>query len=198
MVAWLVSRGLWYQWTRAALPYLRGNVLELGCGTGYMQSVLAAEYDNPSVGLDVSPSMLTCSRMRARRVARVVRLVRGQAERLPFASGSVASVLSTFPSSYIIQPDTLREIQRVLMPAGRLVIVDAAYFPAPDLYERAIALLYRVVSSAAPITGAVPERHFYQDLLEPAGFTVDVHTTQVARSVVKVFVAQRRPTTVEV
>jgi hypothetical protein len=35
-------------------------------------------------------------------------------------------VVSTFPSDYIFDPQTIREIARVLCPGGRLVVVPAA------------------------------------------------------------------------
>src|SRR5581483_7415360 len=62
-VAAAVSGGRWPDWGRAALPYLRGRVLELGCGTGNLQRALA-QYPGVGwpIGLDASPQMLAITR----------------------------------------------------------------------------------------------------------------------------------------
>jgi ubiquinone/menaquinone biosynthesis C-methylase UbiE len=195
-VAWLVSRGLWYHWAAAALPFLRGRVLELGCGTGHMQRALAQQHPAPALGLDVSPQMLGHTRRRLRRAGAVPRLLRGVAQALPLAGGSVQSVLATFPTSYILHPATLAEIRRVLSSDGRLVVVDAAHFTRQGSYERLVDLAYRLVflrgithrdSSAADDT-----EHPYTAHFEQAGFAVQAHPRQVGSSSVLVFVATPR------
>jgi ubiquinone/menaquinone biosynthesis C-methylase UbiE len=195
-VAWLVSRGLWYRWTAAALPYLRGHVLELGCGTGYMQYVLSATSPGTAVGLDASRQMLTLALRRAQPTGRAVRLLRGKAQRLPFESGSFQSVLSTFPSTYILDMATLNEIRRVLTGDGRLVIVDNARLTHSDLYAYLVSLAYRLVFPTAETTdpNRSPSRdHLYARVLEQAGFVVEAHTEQIRQSQVMVFVAHPQP-----
>jgi ubiquinone/menaquinone biosynthesis C-methylase UbiE len=192
-VSWLVSRGLWYHWAAAALPFLRGRVLELGCGTGHMQRVLAQQHPAPALGLDASPQMLAHTRRRVRRSGAVPRLLRGIAQALPLASKSVQSVLATFPTSYILHPATLAEIRRVLGSDGRLVVVDAASFAQQGSYERLVNLAYRLVflrdimhrdSSSAADTDHPYTAHF-----ERAGFAVQIYPRQVGNSSVLVFVA---------
>lgn len=201
IVAWLVSRGLWYRWTLAALPYVRGSVLEVGCGTGFMQCALAARYDGCVVGLDESAQMLGLTQRRARRTGQQVRLLRGSAQVLPLASGSVRSVLATFPSDYIVQPATLAEIRRVLSADGRLVVVDAPHFAMPGMYEQVVNLLYRltflkplVPGSRQPNVGqqtVVSDADFpYRPIFERAGFAVQVFCEQVGPSQIHIFVAQ--------
>jgi len=82
-------------------------------------------------GLDLSPAMhrITSRKMRKRGVW--VPLVLGEAQRMPFADGGFDTVLSTFPAGYILSPDTLREVARLLrcpnptagFEGGRFVIV---------------------------------------------------------------------------
>lgn len=135
LIAWLVSGGYWQRWVLAALPALRGRVLELGCGPGYLQQALAAR---PGVaGLDASPAML-------RRAARFTnRLVRADARRLPFADASFDTVCATFPAEYILDPATHAEIRRVLAPDGQLVIVDGGRLEGG--YGRLIDAIYCLI-----------------------------------------------------
>src|SRR4030067_2774056 len=60
-----------------------------------------------------------------------VPVARGVAQAQPFASGSIDSVVSTFPSEYILDPKTLSEIDRTLRPGGCLVIVTGAWPKGP-------------------------------------------------------------------
>ncbi len=67
LVAATVSRGYWRHWTLAAVPLLQGGrVLEVGCGTGYLQLALAGT-PIPHAGYDASPEMLRQATRRLRR-----------------------------------------------------------------------------------------------------------------------------------
>lgn len=188
-VAWIVSRGLWRRWTLAALPYLRGRVLEVGCGTGYVQAAPVTQQRGGLVGLDASPQMLALTRRRLQRRGGAVRLVRGVSQALPLAESAFQTVLATFPSEYIVQPRTLAEIQRVLQPSGQLIIVDAAWFTHDGLYTRLVDSAYRLTFQR-PVRG-MPDYQPYRALLERAGFVVAGHWETVGPSRVLVLVATR-------
>jgi ubiquinone/menaquinone biosynthesis C-methylase UbiE len=104
------------------------TVLEVGCGTGGV--LLPAKRAVPGatvVGLDPDPDALEVARRRARRAGLALQLDRGYADRLPYADGSVDRVLSSFMLHHL--PDdqqraALREVHRVLVPGGRLHLVD--------------------------------------------------------------------------
>jgi len=153
LVAAAVSWGHWRDWIISALPLVQGNILELGCGTGNLQSALA---DRPTtvgvVGLDASRQMLGL----ARRKAPAAHLIRGDARALPFPSTHFDCVVATFPSEYIMDPATLAEIRRVLRPSGQLIIVLGAQLVGPELYRRLIAYAYRLALLAPPAEPAAP------------------------------------------
>jgi ubiquinone/menaquinone biosynthesis C-methylase UbiE len=118
---------VWRRYTEAALPWLppTGAVLEIGPGPGLLLERLAGRYPL-AVGLDLSPGMIRAAQSRLRRVNLLVRLIRGNATHLPFAADSFNGVATTFTFSAI--PDGLsamREIARVLRPAGTVALVDA-------------------------------------------------------------------------
>jgi SAM-dependent methyltransferase len=131
---WLASTipfaGQWRVWQRLVLSRLSGHdVLEIGCGTGtLLADILEAGY--ASVAVDRSAQMVGAARreLRRRRVSTHPESLVQQAvaQRLPFEDSSFDCVVSTFPTGYIVDPDTLREIGRVLRPGGRLIVVLGA------------------------------------------------------------------------
>ncbi len=192
-VSWIVSRGRWREWQRAALPFVaHGDVLELGHGPGHMLAALAAA-GSRAVGLDISPYMSRLAKSRSS-----APLVRAEVQALPFAPACFDTVLSTFPTEYIVNPNTLASVHRVLKPDGRLVIVPEGHLTGHGVINRLIDWLFRVTGQRHPHdTGAsaVPElpdesaslRH----LVAAAGFEVTVSQIALAGSQVVVVTAIR-------
>jgi SAM-dependent methyltransferase len=95
-------------------------VLDLCCGYGRHVALLA-KAKIPVVGLDFSSALLAATRVPIR-----PRLVRGDMRSLPFRTGSLDGVAMMFNSfGYFTEEENLsvlREVARVLSPAGRLVM----------------------------------------------------------------------------
>ena len=103
-------------------------VLDLGCGAG-MDSLLAARRVEPMgrvIGVDMTGPMVEKARSNA--LAAGVgnaEFQRGEADRLPWADGSVDVVISN--GVFNLCPDkprVLAEVFRVLRPGGRLQMAD--------------------------------------------------------------------------
>lgn len=98
-------------------------VADLGCGTAPVTAAIAP-FVHKVIGVDNSPAMLKAA---ARRLADVknVELQRGELSALPLADESVDAAMLILALTYV--PDAsivLREMSRILKPAGRAVIVD--------------------------------------------------------------------------
>jgi len=150
LVAAIVSVGRWKSWSLAAASLVSGSrVLELGHGPGHLQVYLnAAGVD--VFGIDESRQM---SRQAARRLYKngyPIRLARGVAQSLPYLAESFDSVLATFPTNYIFDPRTLAEIQRVLRPGGKLVVLMAAWITGNSPIEQLMAFVTRVTRQTPP------------------------------------------------
>ena len=96
------------------------------------------------VGLDLSPYMARLARRRLLRRGLPLRLVRGRAQTLPFPDGAFANVIATFPADFILAPQTLDAVVRVLQPKGRLVIVAMGHLRGPGPLRRFVEWLYRI------------------------------------------------------
>ncbi len=174
LVAWAVSLGRWKDWVYTTLPYLSGpRVLELGHGPGHLQVALDQKGAD-AFGLDLSPQM---GRQAARRLFSAgtpAHLVRGRAQRMPFKSASFNQLVSTFPSEYIFDPQTLAESYRVLTPGGRFVVLPVAWLRGTGLLERLMACLFRATGQANDWTG------LFSSQLKALGYTVQQKHIQAA------------------
>ncbi len=191
-VALAVSRGQWSAWGRTTLPYLRGSVLELGCGTGDLQRALMRQPNaSQAAGLDASPQMLAITRRKLTAAGQSGRLVRAVAQALPFSPTSFDTVVATFPTEYIIDPATLAELRRVLRPGGRFVAVLAASFSSDGLYQRLIGLLYRLTLQRSPGDQPLgqPESLLGKRLAE-FGFIVDERWEPMGKNQVHLVIAE--------
>jgi ubiquinone/menaquinone biosynthesis C-methylase UbiE len=109
---------------RALLAQARGRVLELGAGTGLNLAHYPAGIDQLVLTEPEEP-MLARLRERAAAHDPPPTVVGAPAERLPFASGSVDTVVTTLTLCTVDDLGAaLREVHRVLAPGGRLLFLE--------------------------------------------------------------------------
>ena len=144
----------------------RGRVLEVAIGTGLNLPHYPA--DVAITGVELSPAMLAIARQRAAALGRDADLRDGDAERLPFDGASFDTVVCALSLCTIPSPAAaLSEMLRVLVPGGRLLLLDHIGSTWPPVYA-AQWLLERVTIRAAG-------EHFTRrqlPLVEAAGFQI--------------------------
>jgi ubiquinone/menaquinone biosynthesis C-methylase UbiE len=182
-VSWLVSRGQWRQWQRVVLPHLMGpKVLELGFGTGDLLLDLG-KTDYLVCGVERSVHMVRIARRKLLHRRRMIRIVQGCGQVLPFRSGSQDTVVLTFPSSSAVHPRTLREIHRVLRARGRLVMVPLASLHRWDPFGWILGWAYGTADRQAfPSWGEV---------MKAVGLRAAVEVVELSTSRVQVVVAEK-------
>jgi len=146
-VSWIVSLGQWRCWQRSVLDFLppssTGLILELAHGTGNLQIDLQ-KADYQTIAFDLSPYMGQIAKRKLKKHKLKQDFVRGNVFELPFADDKFASIVCTFPTDFIIQPETLSEIQRVLMVDGKAVIVLNGLLTGGGLVKQFLEWLYRI------------------------------------------------------
>jgi ubiquinone/menaquinone biosynthesis C-methylase UbiE len=196
VVSKVVSLGAWRCWQRAALKHIGTpadcpRVLEVAHGTGDLQSDLKrAGYH--TVGYDLSASMGRIACRKLHRQGLTPLLTRGFAQALPFPADHFDAVVTTFPSEFIIDPLTLREVWRVLKADGRMVIVPGALFTARGLPQRVLDWLYRITGQRETGPEADTRLRETLELIERHGFDVIAHWEDCPGSRVMVISARKR------
>ncbi|MBN8593770.1 MAG: class I SAM-dependent methyltransferase [Anaerolineae bacterium] len=190
-VSWFVSLGSWRCWQRSALKHLTppdvGCVLELAHGTGNLQLDLREAGYN-SIGLDLSPAM---GRIASRKLAQhgvKSHLVRAQAQQLPFADTSFSAVISTFPTDFILAPETLREVHRVLVANGQFLIVPNGTLTGGDALAGLIEWLYKITGQREGKGQEWDVATFFAE----QNFDAQIVTKPCPRSEAQVIVARKR------
>lgn len=100
-----------------------GRVLEVAIGTGRSLEFYAS--GTSIVGIDFSPAMLDLARRHATEMGVAVELREGDAHDLPFEDASFDTVVCALGLCSIPRPvEALAEMRRVLVPGGRLLLLD--------------------------------------------------------------------------
>jgi ubiquinone/menaquinone biosynthesis C-methylase UbiE len=144
----------------------QGRVLEVAVGTGRNLPYYPA--GATVTGVELSPAMLAIARQRAAGLGRDIDLQEGDAEHLPCGDASFDTVVCALSLCTIPNPAmAIGEMERVLVPGGRLLLLDHIGSSWPPVYA-AQWLLERITIRAAG-------EHFTRrqlPLVQAAGFQV--------------------------
>ena len=126
-----------YPARRLVVPEARGDVLEIGVGTG-LNFGLYGQVDSIA-GVEPDPFMLERARKRAAELSLPIELHQVGAEALPFDRARFDTVVVTFTLCTIPDVDAaMHEIVRVLRPGGTLHFVEHGRSEDPKVYARQV------------------------------------------------------------
>jgi ubiquinone/menaquinone biosynthesis C-methylase UbiE len=147
----------------------RGRVLEVGIGPGLNLPFYGAQVTELD-GVDPSPELLREARRKAAAPRFPVRFHQESAERLPFPDGTFDTAVMTWTLCSIPDPEAaLREVRRVLKPAGRLLFVEHGFSPDPGVakWQRRLEPAWRRFAGGCHLTRRIDE------MVRAAGFHLD-------------------------
>ena len=114
----------------------RWVVGDLGCGTGHVSELLSPSVARV-IAVDESGPMLSAARDRLEKLSNI-ELRAGAVEDLPIENGELDVAILFLVAHFVADPPALmREVQRVLKPGGKLLLVD---FMIHDRTDYAILL----------------------------------------------------------
>jgi ubiquinone/menaquinone biosynthesis C-methylase UbiE len=107
------------------------SLLDVGCGTGTL-AILAKARVGPTgtvCGIDASPEMIARARSKTAKAGVAVQFENGAAQALPFGDSSFDVGLATLMLHHLgrsARRELVSELNRVIKPGGRVLLVDFA------------------------------------------------------------------------
>ncbi len=122
----------------------RERVLDVGCGAGHVTIGLAAQALHLTA-VDLTQAMLDQTQAQVeKRGLQNVTIQKADVAALPFGDASFDVAVSRYAAHHFADPlHALREVQRVLVPGGRWLLVDVVSPPEPmaDTYLNTVEIL---------------------------------------------------------
>ncbi len=185
LVAKVVSVGQWNDWVLSVLdPPPAEPILEVAHGPGHLQLAINLE-GGVAFGVDGSLQMCRIASHRLKQAGQDSRVVQALAQALPFPKRTFATLLSTFPTEFLLDEASLLEANRILRPEGQYRIVPMAEILGNGLLDRMAAWLFRITGQYAdlPLSWADP--------ISEAGFRVRRDDRVLSRSKVIRLIASK-------
>lgn len=124
-------------------------LLDVGCGAGQI-AIPAAKAGVHVTGLDLAPNLVEQARQRAKAEGVVALFDEGDAEALPYNTGSFDVVLSLIGAMFAPQPDKVAaELIRVCRTGGRIIMAN--WTPAGFIGE-----MFKVIGRHVPPPAIMP------------------------------------------
>jgi len=146
-----------------------GLVLEVGIGSG-LNLPFYGNAVAEIIGLEPSSTLLDMANAAARKRQVPLRLIEGTAEAIPIEDRSVDAVVTTWTMCSIPEiQDALKEMHRVLRPAGRLFFVEHGRAPEPGVrwWQDHLTPAWKHLSGGCHLNRAIDE------LIQNAGFRIE-------------------------
>jgi demethylmenaquinone methyltransferase/2-methoxy-6-polyprenyl-1,4-benzoquinol methylase len=209
----VLSAGLDTRWRNIAVDALGlrpgSMVLDLCTGTGDLAVATVRRVPQSAVvGVDFAGGMLRLAREKVQQLAIAdrIRLVRGDATRIPLADASCDAATIAFGIRNVAEPElAIAEIARVLRPSGRLAILEFGQPAIPGirtLYSwyfryllpavgRAVSKHTSAYSYLPASVGRFPPPDEFARTIARHGFS-QVSSVSLSFGIVYLYVAERR------
>jgi ubiquinone/menaquinone biosynthesis C-methylase UbiE len=148
LLDWMMSGPEFVAYRRALLAAVRGNVLEIGFGTG-LNLPYYSDRVTQLTTIDINPGLDAIAQKRILQSAIAITHQQINRETLPMQDNTFDGVVSTWTLCSIVQVEqALREIHRVLKPGGQFFCIEHGLSPDPSLqvWQNRLTPLQKVIA----------------------------------------------------
>jgi SAM-dependent methyltransferase len=134
----------------------RQRVLDVACGTGNL-AIPAARAGAEVIGIDIAPNLVGQARQRAASERLAIKFEEGDAERLPYESGSFDVVVSMFGAIFAPRPQVVAtELLRVTRAGGTIAMAN--WTPASFVGQ-----MFKIIGTLVPPPTIMPSPMLWGD-----------------------------------
>lgn len=152
------------------VPQARGEVLEIGRGSGLNLSFYDAKKVSSIVGVDPAAQMQTLARQRAADIRIPVEMIAADVQGIHAETDRFDTIVMTFTLCSIDDPiAALQEMARVLKPEGRLLFSEHGLAPdtSVERWQHRLTPLWKPMAGGCHLDRDIPA------LIRAGGFVID-------------------------
>ena len=152
------------------VPQARGEVLEIGMGSGLNLSFYDAKKVSSIVGVDPAAQMQTLARQRAADIRIPVEMIAADVQGIHAETDRFDTIVMTFTLCSIDDPiAALQEMARVLKPEGRLLFIEHGLAPdtSVERWQHRLTPFWKPMAGGCHLDRDIPA------LIRAGGFVID-------------------------
>ena len=154
---------------RKVVPLAKGNILEIGIGSGLNIPFYETEGINKIWGIDPSEELISMAKNQIRNGAPDIELIVSKAEEIDFEDAFFDTILMTYTMCTIANlSDAFTELKRVMKPTGKLIFCEHGLPPDKNVvkWQNRINTFWPKISGGCNINKKIPS------IIESSGFSI--------------------------
>ena len=155
------------------VPLAKGNVLEIGIGSGLNIPFYNKEIVKNIIGVDPSTEMQSLAKERINESPVDIKLISADAAQIPLEDQSIDTIVCTYTLCTVPNPEgVLKEMKRLLRPGGRFLFSEHGHAPDEHVvkFQHRIEPVWKFLADGCHLTRSIPEL-LSENGMKPVSYT---------------------------
>ena len=142
------------------VPLAKGNVLEIGIGSGLNIPLYNKDRVKNIIGVDPSTEMQSLAKERINESPVNIKLISADAAQIPLEDQSIDTIVCTYTLCTVPNPEgVLKEMKRLLRPGGRFLFSEHGHAPDEHVvkFQHRIEPVWKFLADGCHLTRSMPE-----------------------------------------
>ena len=142
------------------VPLAKGNVLEIGIGSGLNIPLYNKDRVKKIIGVDPSTEMQSLAKERINESSVDIKLISADAAQIPLEDQSIDTIVCTYTLCTVPNPEgVLKEMKRILRPGGKFLFSEHGHAPDEHVvkFQHRIEPVWKFLADGCHLTRSIPE-----------------------------------------
>ena len=152
------------------IPFAKGNVLEIGIGSGLNIPLYDTDLVKKIVGVDPSAAMHSLAKERINESPVSIEFISADAAEIPLQGQSIDTIVCTYTLCSVSNPQqVLKEVKRLLKPGGKFLFSEHGNAPDESVvkFQHKLEPIWKFLADGCHLTRSIP------DLLDESDMKID-------------------------